>query len=284
MTSTESSFFVAGGDKPRRPLSAYNLFFKDQRQELKASAASQGQKSLGFSNLAKTIAAKWNALDATSKKPYEGLARVEKMAYKKAMAEWKKEMRLRKKTLAQKAIPRVCSSNSGFVPASAPAPSQTVAAAPVPQTIVTIPEAVSVHNSLEDDSASYWQENQFGLSTLEQPGPTFTNSFEMTTTMMMPQADQQQQQPPRDSSLTSFLRQSRGSSTQRSQQHMMQEEDSHSSNEGVARLPAAFVSSSSSWNNNNSNCQETLERRNMNSLANRLEPDCVSFLVDLFQE
>ena len=101
---------------PRRPLSAYNLFFKEQREQLMSageSAASsttaaadteqqeadggqkrRGSKSsktvgIGFANLARTIASKWKTLDPESKAPYEAKANREKNRYNEEMLIWR---------------------------------------------------------------------------------------------------------------------------------------------------------------------------------------------------
>jgi len=48
-------------DKPKRPLSAYNLFFADVRRKLLEQRRGNGAPShgLGFSNLARTVAKQW---------------------------------------------------------------------------------------------------------------------------------------------------------------------------------------------------------------------------------
>mmetsp|Transcript_14626 Transcript_14626/g.22272 ORF Transcript_14626/g.22272 Transcript_14626/m.22272 type:complete len:250 (-) Transcript_14626:89-838(-) len=69
--------------KPKRPLSAYNLFFQEQREVL----LSQSGK-LGFERLAKTIAKKWNSLKSPDKVKYEQQAKVEKSRYKVEVKKW----------------------------------------------------------------------------------------------------------------------------------------------------------------------------------------------------
>jgi len=109
-------------DMPKRPLSAYNLFFRDERERLlsagrsgdsnkKPEAASNeksksgGKKSkktsgIGFANLAKTIAAKWKELDDGVKAPYEKIAAEEKKVYDEAVAEWRVKQKAKKKAQA----------------------------------------------------------------------------------------------------------------------------------------------------------------------------------------
>ena len=52
---------------------------------------------MGFANMAKTIGAKWNAIDPATKAHYERLASREKLRYKKAVAEWRKKVRALKR-------------------------------------------------------------------------------------------------------------------------------------------------------------------------------------------
>lgn len=116
-------------DMPRRPLSAYNIFFKEQRETMMAkvaaaekaatvaasaaaAAAPGGPESdtdvaadskslahprrrsnksvgIGFANLARTIAANWKDLDEELRAPYEAIAAKEKDRYKEEMLVWR---------------------------------------------------------------------------------------------------------------------------------------------------------------------------------------------------
>lgn len=107
-------------DKPKRPLSAYNIFFKHEREKLvsntpdsdapvtleslkvdpqRKTTKRRHRKShgkIGFADLARTIAEKWKTLDPESRKVFEACAAKEKERYQKEITEWK----ARKKTEA----------------------------------------------------------------------------------------------------------------------------------------------------------------------------------------
>jgi HMG-box domain len=86
-------------DKPKRPLSAYNIFFADVRQNLindRLQVQSNGQGSptnggLGFGSLARTVAEKWKNLDPILKEPYEHKAKLERERYKIILARWEQK-------------------------------------------------------------------------------------------------------------------------------------------------------------------------------------------------
>eukprot|EP00549_Striatella_unipunctata_P012221 CAMPEP_0118688440 /NCGR_PEP_ID=MMETSP0800-20121206/8923_1 /TAXON_ID=210618 ORGANISM="Striatella unipunctata, Strain CCMP2910" /NCGR_SAMPLE_ID=MMETSP0800 /ASSEMBLY_ACC=CAM_ASM_000638 /LENGTH=225 /DNA_ID=CAMNT_0006585703 /DNA_START=50 /DNA_END=727 /DNA_ORIENTATION=+ len=74
-------------DKPKRPLSAYNLFFQDEREKLLVVG------KVGFAALAKIVAEKWKSLDPISKSKYEAKAAVEKTRYKIELEKWSEARR-----------------------------------------------------------------------------------------------------------------------------------------------------------------------------------------------
>ena len=89
-------------DMPKRPLSAYNLFFAEERQKILGSRqaeTSKTDKKVGFAGLAKTVAAKWNAMDDEQKEPYIVKARVEKTRYTQLVSVWREEKAVNEKKI-----------------------------------------------------------------------------------------------------------------------------------------------------------------------------------------
>ena len=81
-------------EKPKRPLSGYNLFFQDERVRLlevlpgrpdgKKPRRSHGK--LGFKDMATIIGQRWRELDTQTKRFYENLAKEEKVRYRRKRA------------------------------------------------------------------------------------------------------------------------------------------------------------------------------------------------------
>lgn len=126
--SAKNSAAWKPADRPKRPLSAYNLFFQSERQRIlrgtshgeetpdddaaantillqKILSRSRGQGGrhkkpakkrehvkthgkIGFVQLAKTVGAKWKGLDDASRAVYTALAAVEKTRYRKEVDLW----------------------------------------------------------------------------------------------------------------------------------------------------------------------------------------------------
>jgi HMG (high mobility group) box len=107
-------------DMPKRPLSAYNIFFRDERERI-LGTGSEGKRAeedesrttgksgtkkqkktsgIGFANLAKSIAAKWKELEDDVRAPYEKIAATEKKKYDELVAEWRLKQAAKKKALA----------------------------------------------------------------------------------------------------------------------------------------------------------------------------------------
>lgn len=70
--------------KPSRPMSAYNLFFKETRKSIMETKKTSG----GFTCLARMVSTRWRNLPKLLKLPYEEQAVTEKKNYQKAIDIW----------------------------------------------------------------------------------------------------------------------------------------------------------------------------------------------------
>jgi hypothetical protein len=121
-------------DMPKRPLSAYNLFFADERKRLiedkdargnvtqgmsldtalrspQSSPSSSGKK-LGFAGLARTVAAKWKTLNPETKLRYEQQADIEKARYKAQMKEYNEQQRIKAQRHTTRGVSTSATNNS----------------------------------------------------------------------------------------------------------------------------------------------------------------------------
>ena len=169
-------------DKPKRPLSAYNLFFKEERERILASISDdkatvdfndglteemrrrrhrKTHGKIGFADLARSIADHWKNIDANSRSTFESKADIEKTRYKKELEAWMKNRK-----------------EGDVVKKSKPAPIQSV-----PQhSLIGMMSANSIRNQLLHQQLM--MQHQALLSQQQQ----------METLMGLPEMIQQQQQ------------------------------------------------------------------------------------------
>ena len=96
-------------DKPNRPLSAYNLFFKSERAAMLGIQTPQHAETdtgkrvhrkshgkMGFAEMARGIGAKWKNIPEEQKKDFEKNASENKRRYAVEIAAWKKEQTTKK--------------------------------------------------------------------------------------------------------------------------------------------------------------------------------------------
>lgn len=84
--------------KPKRPLSAYNFFFHNERQNIlkdtptrKEGKPRRSHGKIGFADLARMIAAKWKSISKEDRAIFDEKAAADKERYQKEMNVWKKE-------------------------------------------------------------------------------------------------------------------------------------------------------------------------------------------------
>ena len=85
--------------KPKRCLTAYNIFFQQERQRLlKSLPARAGVKSkkahgkIGFAELGRAISRSWKSVTVEQKAYYRKLAAQDKKRYQREMEEWKAKL------------------------------------------------------------------------------------------------------------------------------------------------------------------------------------------------
>lgn len=85
--------------KPKRPLSAYNLFFRDQREflldVLPQRKRNRGHGKITFQDMGRIIGQRWKEIDVAEKARYEAQAAVGRAVYVKQAAEWKRLQNLK---------------------------------------------------------------------------------------------------------------------------------------------------------------------------------------------
>jgi len=103
---------------PKRPLSAYNLFFQRERQailgdrltqEFKVTASSKRKHrktygKIGFADMARSIGLRWKQLDSDARREYEKQAKFERERYSKEMEEYRKNESTKKTGLVRQVM------------------------------------------------------------------------------------------------------------------------------------------------------------------------------------
>lgn len=90
---------------PKRPLSAYNLYFQSVRAKLNA----EGGSKVGFHELGKIVGKKWKSLPETEHKIYKELAIQDTERYRKEMEQHKKmEATTKEKGMSEKVTDSAC--------------------------------------------------------------------------------------------------------------------------------------------------------------------------------
>lgn len=126
-------------DMPRRPLSAYNFFFREERARVLAERkAANLMPPSGkpdpelFATMGKTIAARWKALDTVEYQRFESMAEQDMKRYRGEM-----EIYQLKKKLLEKAPPTVAS-----FPSTLPPTASTASTTPAPYAPLSADEAI----------------------------------------------------------------------------------------------------------------------------------------------
>lgn len=106
-------------DMPRRPLSAYNLFFRSERRKLIAKACKTPEEAarfqvqsdkkkrphtrthgIGFAKMARQIAKNWKSLDAPTRALYEEGAKKDKLRYQRELDDWRNAKKAEESSLS----------------------------------------------------------------------------------------------------------------------------------------------------------------------------------------
>ena len=117
-------------DKPKRPLSAYNLFFQSERKKMLRGDYEQLMESddkeprtpekrnlpgLGFEGLAKKISSNWKSLGSEQKEAFEEEAQKDKERYSRELEKWHANQEKQKVQKKQKMPPDDWASQRGNV-------------------------------------------------------------------------------------------------------------------------------------------------------------------------
>ncbi|KAL7580545.1 hypothetical protein ACA910_003672 [Epithemia clementina (nom. ined.)] len=116
-------------EKPKRSLTAYNLFFKDKRERLLKILPVKNKKSrkahgkIGFAEMARAVAANWKKISKEEKMEYEYRSELDKERFETEYAEWKK---FSKEAAAKRARNQAKKDNQRAASSPAPGTAQSV--------------------------------------------------------------------------------------------------------------------------------------------------------------
>lgn len=82
-------------DMPKRPMSAYNVFFKHERVRMLDEQAAANGKSLGFEGMGKAIGAKWKNLTENERAKYRDFANTDMKRYRCEVQDYEEMMAIR---------------------------------------------------------------------------------------------------------------------------------------------------------------------------------------------
>ena len=88
-------------ERPKRPRTAYNYFFQDERQKLlqnlpepaRGKRKGRGHGKIAFADMAKVISAKWKVIDSERMIYYANSSNHDKFRYRQQMEEYKEAQR-----------------------------------------------------------------------------------------------------------------------------------------------------------------------------------------------
>mmetsp|Transcript_34055 Transcript_34055/g.67697 ORF Transcript_34055/g.67697 Transcript_34055/m.67697 type:complete len:250 (+) Transcript_34055:418-1167(+) len=78
---------------PKRPLSGYNIFFRDKRCAMKANP-DDAEVYMGFEAIVKTVSREWQSMDEEARAKYEALSKVDHTRYLEEMQEYTRKRSL----------------------------------------------------------------------------------------------------------------------------------------------------------------------------------------------
>mmetsp|Transcript_34053 Transcript_34053/g.67688 ORF Transcript_34053/g.67688 Transcript_34053/m.67688 type:complete len:485 (+) Transcript_34053:418-1872(+) len=78
---------------PKRPLSGYNIFFRDKRCAMKANPV-DAEMHMGFEAIVKTVSREWQSMDEEARAKYEALSKVDHTRYLEEMQEYTRKRSL----------------------------------------------------------------------------------------------------------------------------------------------------------------------------------------------